>query len=99
MNRDHGCRNGELSTSLITASTTSSEDPVRVKATVTKQPGQAAVSPMFRTILTEYPLESQLMAVSYSNNIVRAPTLHPTTGSLTSRRLLRWLRRTKSLWL
>ena len=51
-------------------------EPVRVKATATKQPGQAAVSPMCHTILMEYPLESQLMAVSYFNNIVRAPPLH-----------------------
>ena len=53
-----------------------SADPVRVKATATMQPGQAAVSPMFHTILMEYPLESQLMAVSYFNNIVRTPALH-----------------------
>ena len=36
----------------------------------------AAVSPMFLTILMEFPPESQLMAVSYFNNIVRAPALH-----------------------
>ena len=53
-----------------------SSDPVRVKATATMQPGQAAVSPMFHTILMEYPPESQLMAVSYFNNIVRTPALH-----------------------
>ncbi len=52
------------------------QDPIRVKATATMQPGQVAVSPMFHTILMEFPPESQLMAVSYFNNIVRTPALH-----------------------
>ena len=52
------------------------QDPIRVKATATMQPGQAAVSPMFHTILMEYPPEAQLMALSYFNNIVRTPALH-----------------------
>jgi predicted dehydrogenase len=52
------------------------QNPVRVKATATMQPGQAAVSPMCHAILLEYAPESRLMAVSYFNNIVRTPALH-----------------------
>jgi predicted dehydrogenase len=51
-------------------------NPIRVKATATNQPGQAAVSPMCHVILMEFEPEQQVMAVSYFNNIVRVPKLH-----------------------
>jgi predicted dehydrogenase len=51
-------------------------NPVRVKATATMQPGQAAVSPMCHTILMEFARESQITAISHFNNIVRTGPLH-----------------------
>jgi len=51
-------------------------DPLRVKATATMQPGQAAVSPMCHTILMEFAPERQVMAMSHFNNIVRVRGLH-----------------------
>ncbi len=51
-------------------------NPIRVKATATMQPGQAAISPMCHVILMEFPPEAQVMAVSYFNNIIRTPQLH-----------------------
>lgn len=45
--------------------------PVRVKATTTLVPGQAAVSPMIYTILCEYPPAAQLMSTLHFNNIVQ----------------------------
>lgn len=50
--------------------------PRRVKATATKVPGQAAVSPMTHTILMEYEPEAQLTAMSHFNNIVQTRALH-----------------------
>ena len=47
-----------------------------MKATATMQPGQLAITPMCHTILLEFPLEAQVMAVSYFNNVIRAPQLH-----------------------
>lgn len=51
-------------------------NPIRVKATATFQPGQAAVSPMCHVILMEFAPEAQVMAMSYFNNIIRTPLLH-----------------------
>jgi len=51
-------------------------NPIRVKASATMQPGQAAVSPMCHTILMEFAPEAQVMALSHFNNIVRVPQLH-----------------------
>lgn len=50
------------------------QTPLRVKATTTLVPGQAAVSPMIYTILceyAEYAPGAQLMATLHFNNIVR----------------------------
>lgn len=46
--------------------------PVRVKATTTMVPGQAAVSPMIYTILCEYEPEAQVMSTLHFNNIMQA---------------------------
>ena len=51
------------------------KNPIRVKATATSQPGQAAVTPMCHTILMEFAPEAQVMAMSHFNNIVRTPLL------------------------
>jgi predicted dehydrogenase len=50
--------------------------PLRVKATTTMVPGQAAVSPMIYTILCEYAPETQVMTTLHFNNIVPGPQLH-----------------------
>lgn len=49
--------------------------PLRVKATTTMVPGQAAVSPMIYTILCEYAPEAQVMTTLHFNNIVPGPQL------------------------
>jgi predicted dehydrogenase len=50
--------------------------PVRVQATTTMVPSQAAVSPMTFTVNCEYPPERQVMATVHFNNIVAARALH-----------------------
>src|SRR5439155_16241313 len=50
--------------------------PVRVKATTTRVPGQAAVSPMIYTILGEYAPDARLMTTLHFNNIIAASGLH-----------------------
>jgi predicted dehydrogenase len=67
---DHGCHYIDLSR-FFTGRT-----PVRVKATTTTVPGQAAVSPMIYTILCEYEPEAQVMSTLHFNNIVAASGLH-----------------------
>jgi predicted dehydrogenase len=67
---DHGCHYIDLSR-FFTGRT-----PVRVKATTTVVPGQAAVSPMIYTILCEYEPEAQVMSTLHFNNIVAASGLH-----------------------
>jgi predicted dehydrogenase len=47
--------------------------PVRVKATTTSVPGQAAVSPMIYTILCEYEPQAQVMSTLHFNNIMQVP--------------------------
>jgi predicted dehydrogenase len=44
--------------------------PVRIKATTTRVPGQAAVSPMIYSILCEYAPPAQVMSTLHFNNIV-----------------------------
>jgi predicted dehydrogenase len=51
-------------------------EPIRVKATTTTVPGQAAVSPMIYTIACEYAPEAQVMTTLHFNNIVAAGALH-----------------------
>ncbi len=65
--------------------------PLRVKATTTRVPGQAAVSPMIYSILCEYDPEAALMSTLHFNNISAATGLHRyewfvdgTEGSLTA---------------
>ena len=67
---DHGIHYIDLSRFF------SGRTPVRVKATTTMVPGQAAVSPMIYTILCEYEPQAQLMATLHFNNIVKASTAH-----------------------
>jgi len=67
---DHGIHYIDLSRFF------SGQTPVRVKATTTMVPGQAAVSPMIYSILCEYEPESALMTTLHFNNIVRAPQAH-----------------------
>ncbi|HTE17242.1 MAG TPA: Gfo/Idh/MocA family oxidoreductase, partial [Armatimonadota bacterium] len=67
---DHGIHYLDL-TRYLTGRT-----PLRVKATATKIPGQAAVSPMTHTILMEYEPEAMLTAMSHFNNIVQTRALH-----------------------
>jgi predicted dehydrogenase len=50
--------------------------PLRVKATTTMVPGQAAVSPMIYSILCEYAPSAQVMTTLHFNNIVQTPSLH-----------------------
>jgi len=50
--------------------------PVRVKATTTHVPGQAAVSPMIYSILCEYEPGAQVMTTLHFNNIIAASGLH-----------------------
>lgn len=50
--------------------------PVRVKATTTRAPGQAAVSPMIYTILCEYEPSAQVMTTLHFNNIAQTRALH-----------------------
>jgi predicted dehydrogenase len=50
--------------------------PIRVKATTTMVPGQAAVSPMIYTILCEYEPEAQVMTTLHFNNIVQTSGMH-----------------------
>jgi predicted dehydrogenase len=45
--------------------------PLRVRATTTRVPGQAAVSPMIYTILCEYAPEARVMSTLHFNNIVQ----------------------------
>jgi predicted dehydrogenase len=51
-------------------------EPVRVKATTTRVPGQAAVSPMIYTIVCEYASDAEVMTTLHFNNIVAASALH-----------------------
>jgi len=51
-------------------------EPVRVKATTTLVPGQAAVSPMIYTIACEYAPDAPVMTTLHFNNIVAASALH-----------------------
>jgi len=51
-------------------------NPVRVQATTTMVPGQAAVSPMIFTLNCEYAPDAQVMATVHFNNIVAARALH-----------------------
>jgi predicted dehydrogenase len=67
---DHGIHYIDL-TRYLTGRT-----PLRVKATATSIPGQAAVSPMVHTILMEYEPEAMLLAMSHFNNIVQTKALH-----------------------
>ena len=50
--------------------------PLRVKASATKIPGQAAVSPMTHTILLEYEPDAMVTGMSHFNNIVQTRALH-----------------------
>lgn len=61
---DHGIHYIDLSRYLT------GQTPVRVKATTTMVPGQAAVTPMIYSILCEYAPEAQLMSTLHFNNIV-----------------------------
>lgn len=63
--------------------------PLRVKATTTMVPGQAAVTPMIYSILCEYESTHQVMTTLHFNNIVSTSALHRyewfldgTTGSV-----------------
>lgn len=67
---DHGIHYIDLSR-FFTART-----PLRVKATTTTVPGQAAVSPMIYSILCEYEPQAQVMATLHFNNIIAATGLH-----------------------
>lgn len=67
---DHGIHYIDLARYFI------GRTPVRVKATTTLVPGQAAVSPMIYTILGEYPPEAKVMTTLHFNNIVAAGPLH-----------------------
>jgi predicted dehydrogenase len=66
---DHGIHYIDLSRHFT------SRTPLRVKATTTSVPGQAAVSPMIYTILCEYAPEAQVMSTLHFNNIVPAAAL------------------------
>jgi predicted dehydrogenase len=46
--------------------------PLRVKATTTMVPGQAAVTPMIYTVLCEYAPKAQVMSTLHFNNIMAA---------------------------
>lgn len=67
---DHGIHYIDLARDFIP------HEPIRVKATTTTVPGQAAVSPMIYTILCEYAPEARVMATLHFNNIVAASALH-----------------------
>jgi predicted dehydrogenase len=67
---DHGIHYLDL-TRYFTGKT-----PLRVKATATMVPGQAAITPMNHTILLEYEPDAMLSAVSHFNNIVQTRALH-----------------------
>ncbi len=67
---DHGIHYIDLSRFF------SGRTPIRVKATTTMVPGQAAITPMIYTILCEYEPEAQLMSTLHFNNIVKASPLH-----------------------
>lgn len=51
-------------------------NPLRVKATATMVPGQAAVSPMCHTLLCEFDPQKHVMGLSHFNNIVQTSALH-----------------------
>jgi predicted dehydrogenase len=50
--------------------------PLRVKASTTMVPGQAAVSPMIYTINLEYEPDARVMSTLHFNNIIAAHGLH-----------------------
>ncbi|MBI2193092.1 MAG: Gfo/Idh/MocA family oxidoreductase [Planctomycetes bacterium] len=50
-------------------------NPLRIKATTTRMPGQNAVSPMIFTILLEYEPSAQVMTTLHFNNIIQVPKL------------------------